>query len=82
MVEAPFAKGTGRYGVLVQGSQPFVGDVSNLTGGAISVTGNNSFGIAVLSPLTGNITNAAGVTITGDQSVGLKESGGVSDRFC
>ena len=78
VVEAPFAKGTGRYGVLVQGSSPFVGDITNASGGTITVQGNNSYGISVESPLTGNLTNAGSITLTGDNGVALREIKGVS----
>lgn len=78
VVEAPFAKGSGRYGVLVQGSSPFVGDIINSSTGSILVTGNNSYGISVEAPLTGNLTNAGSIAVTGDNSVAMRETGGVT----
>ena len=82
VVEAPFAKGGGvgkeRYGVLVQGSSPFVGNIVNGAGGTITVTGNNSFGISAQSALTGNITNVGTIAVLGNNTVGISETGGVS----
>ncbi len=82
VVEAPFAKGGGpgksRYGVLVQGSTPFVGDLINATTGTVVVTGNNSYGISAEAALTGNLTNAGSITLTGDNGAALRETGGVS----
>lgn len=80
--EAPFATGGGpgksRYGVLVQGSSPFVGNITNDTGGTISVTGNNSYGMSVEAGLTGDLVNAGSITVTGNNSVALRELGGVT----
>ena len=78
VVEAPFAKTSGNYGVLVQGTNPFVGDIVNASGGNIQVTGNNSYGISVEAPLTGNLTNGGTVTVTGDNSIAIRETRGVS----
>ena len=46
--DGAYAQGTGRYGVRVTGSSPFVGSLSNVAGATISVNGNNSFGVSVL----------------------------------
>ncbi len=78
VIEAPFAKGSGRYGVLVQGGAGFTGDITNGAGGIINVTGNNSYGISVETPLTGNLTNAGSITLKGDNGVALRETQGVS----
>lgn len=78
VVEEPFAKGTGRSGILVQGASPFTGNIVNAALGSITVTGNNSFGINAQSAIAGNLTNQGTITITGDNTVGLSETGGVT----
>lgn len=78
VVEAPFAKTTGNFGVRIQGNSPFVGDIVNAGAGTILVNGNNSFGLSLEAPLTGNLTNAGSITVIGDQSTGLRVTGNVS----
>lgn len=69
VVDGPFAQGTGRYGIRVQGTAPFVGTISN--SGTITVKGNNSAGISVEAPLTGTFTHSGTITVTGDNSAGI-----------
>jgi hypothetical protein len=82
----PFAQGTDRIGILVSGTSPFNGSITN-TGG-ISVTGQNSYGIDIQTPITGSLlsqtvspttfTSSTTVTVTngsitmvGENSTGL-----------
>lgn len=79
VVEAPFAKSTSNnYGVLVQGGSPFVGDITNAAGGSIQVTGNNSYGLSVEAPLTGNLINSGTIALVGNNGAALRETRGVS----
>ena len=82
VVDGAFAKGTGRYGVQVVdpsgAGKAFVGSIVN--SGSITVKGQNSYGIAVLAPLTGTITGAGTITMTGENSVGLYSAAKISDR--
>ncbi len=75
--DGAYAKGTGRYGVRVTGPAAFTGDI-NLTGGAVTVNGNNSYGLSAEAPLVGNLTSAATIGVTGDNGYGIRETGGVS----
>jgi hypothetical protein len=77
--EAPYAKGTGRYGILVQGGSAFTGDIVN--SGTVTVVGNNSYGISVEAPLTGNLTHSGVLTLTGDNGIALRETKGISGNL-
>jgi hypothetical protein len=48
-----FAQGTNRIGISVVGASPFTGGIT--TTGSIVVHGNNSFGIEVAAPITGDL---------------------------
>jgi hypothetical protein len=86
VLEGAFAQGTNRTGILVTGSSPFNGSITN-TGG-LSVTGQNSYGIDIQTPITGSLisqsvspttfTSSTTVTVTngsitmvGENSTGL-----------
>ncbi len=71
-------RSTARIGILEQGASPFVGNIFNDTGGVISVTGNESYGIAIQGTMTGTLSNIGSITVNGDNSVGLSVSGGVN----
>ncbi len=79
-----WASGGNRIGILVTGSQPFNGGIT--TTGAISIQGNNSYGIVVDDSITGSllsltVTPASGataasvangsITVTGNGVAGL-----------
>ena len=76
--DGPFASGTGRYGLRVTGPGAKTGDILIETSGAILVEGNNSYGVSVESPLTGNLTSFGNVSVTGDNSKGVSVTGPVS----
>ena len=78
VVEAPFAKGSFRFGIhLLPGGAPFVGDVDH-TGGSITVKGDGSYGILLESQLAGSVNIAAPITVTGDGGAGVRETAGVT----
>jgi uncharacterized protein with beta-barrel porin domain len=68
VLDGPFAKGTGRYGIRTAGA--FTGNVVN--SGTISVQGNNSAGISLDGPLTGSLQQSGTVTVVGDNSVAIR----------
>ena len=76
VVEAPFAQGTGRYGVRLTGTAPFTGAIS--LGGAIAIKGQNSYGVSLEAPLAGSLSTTAAVTLTGDNGAGVRETAGVT----
>ena len=69
VLDGPYANGTNRYGMRLDGA--FTGAINNT--GAITVRGNNSAGIYVTGPLTGNFTtNTGAITVTGDNNYGIR----------
>ena len=77
-LDGPLAAGTGRYGVRVAGAAPFVGNILTETGSQISVQGNQSYGLSVEAPLTGNVSVLGSVAATGTDSYGVRTTGTVS----
>ena len=76
--DGAFANGSGRYGVRVTGATALVGNVVLETGGSIRVDGNDSYGIALEAPLTGDLNVLGGVTILGNDSYGVRTTGDIS----
>ncbi len=85
LIDGPYALGTNRIGIQVIGSAPFTGGITNL--GAISVHGNNSYGVSIQGPITGSYqsqlvtpatsTTAAivangSISVLGDNTVGFQ----------
>ena len=73
-----FAKGSGRYGIRLTGSSPFVGSITNDSSGAISIEGNDSAGISLEAALTGSLINAGSISVTGDRGYGVRNTGTIS----
>lgn len=71
VVEAPFATGTGKYGLRLIGPSAFTGNLG-LGGGGITVKGNNSFGISLEAPLNGQLQVLEPVTLLGDNSTAIR----------
>ncbi|HXJ02996.1 MAG TPA: autotransporter domain-containing protein [Micropepsaceae bacterium] len=63
--------GTGNFGVLVDGSSPFTGNITLTTGSSIVVTGANASGIAIKTPLNGGLLVGATTAATGVGSTGV-----------
>jgi len=53
VLEGPFAQGNDRIGILVSGTSPFNGSITQT--GSLSVTGQTSYGIDIQAPITGNL---------------------------
>lgn len=76
-VDGTFAEGEGRTGILISGASPFQGNIDIEAGSVITVEGNDSYGINLASTpmmtegLTGNLTTAGSISVTGDNSVGV-----------
>ena len=71
VVDGPWAQGQGRYGVRVVGPGTFTGGLNLLSGGAVTVQGNNSYGVSVETPVAGDVVTAGTISLTGDNGVGL-----------
>jgi hypothetical protein len=76
IVHGAFAEGANRYGIYVQGTSAFTGDVAS--SGTITIEGNDSYGIYLESPLIGTLNHAGSISVIGDRSYGIRVSGGVS----
>jgi hypothetical protein len=71
VLDGPYAQGTNRYGIRIDGTTPFTGPINNT--GAITVRGNNSAAIYVAAPLIGNFTtNTGAITVTGNNTYGVR----------
>jgi len=69
-LDGPFASGTGRAGLRTNGA--FTGNVTSALNSSITVEGNNSYGILLGGPLTGNLSTDGTIAVTGDNSAGIK----------
>ncbi len=73
------ATGSNRVGILISGASPFTGNITNDTGGSISIIGQDSSGIrlANLSSMAGDITHNGTISVFGERSVGMDILGNV-----
>lgn len=69
-LDGPFASGSGRAGIRTGGA--FTGSITNALGAKITVQGNNSYGILLNGPLYGNLSTDGTITVTGDNTAGVK----------
>ncbi|WP_203294485.1 autotransporter outer membrane beta-barrel domain-containing protein [Maricaulis parjimensis] len=76
--DGPTAIGGNRIGVLVDGAGNFVGDVIMDSSGSISVIGNDSAGLQVLTGIDGNISLQGALSVIGDRSTALDLQGDLS----
>lgn len=75
--DGPFATGSDRAGILVEGPQPFEGDINLENGGTVEIQGNNSAGLRVAGALNGDITSSSVVRVLGDNSTAIDIAGPV-----
>ena len=78
LLDGAFTAGIGRYGIRVVGPGAFTGDITNASGGSISVQGNNSFGISIETAVNGALSNGGVVTVLGNQTVAVNIAGAIS----
>ncbi len=78
-VDAPWAEGTGRYGILSTGANPFTGNVSITS--ALDVEGNESYGIRFRNPVAGDFSYTGSTTLIGDNSTAISLEGGVTGNI-
>jgi len=79
--DGPFARDTNKTGVLVgqvdsnfapvAGQAPVTGSVRNTGSGQIDVAGQDSYGIRVVTGLTGDLINDGTVNVRGERSTGI-----------
>ncbi|HYF23721.1 MAG TPA: autotransporter outer membrane beta-barrel domain-containing protein [Caulobacteraceae bacterium] len=63
--DGPLAAGQDRYGIRVTGPGAHTGNITNAKTGAITVEGNDSYGLSVETNVTGNVTNRGSIRVTG-----------------
>ncbi|KQZ06098.1 autotransporter [Caulobacter sp. Root1455] len=76
--DGPFAKGSGRYGVRLTGTDPFVGTITNDSTGVITIEGNDSAGVSLEAPLTGSLVHGGSINVVGDRGYGIHATGTIS----
>jgi len=77
-LDGPWATGTGKYGLRLSGAGAVTGNIEIQSSGVIQVEGNNSYGVAINTPLIGDLNAFGNINIVGDNSVGLKTTGSVT----
>lgn len=80
-LDGVFAQGTKRYGIRVTSPGGFTGNITNDIGGTITVTGNQSYGISLETPLIGNLTNNGGIVVTGTGDYGIRTTGTITGNI-
>jgi uncharacterized protein with beta-barrel porin domain len=77
-LDGPLADGTNRHGVRIVGAAPLVGNVRIETTGTIKVEGDNSSGLTVEAPLTGDIFSQGQINVIGADTYGVRTTGDVT----
>ena len=67
--DGPFAQGSGRTGILIEGGAPFTGDVRQA--GTLRVEGDDSRGVDIQTALNGSFVQAGTMNVIGDRSIAL-----------
>ena len=73
--------GTGNYGLLLDGASAFTGNIIFQPGSAIIVYGENSVGVAIDAPLTGNLMTGSSIQGTGLGSTGVRVTGAIGGSY-
>ena len=76
--DGPWATGAGRYGIRYAAGAPVTGNLVVGVTGAITVDGNNSYGISIESGLIGNLNSQGNIRVFGDNSIAVRTTGTVS----
>lgn len=77
-LDGPSAIGGNRFGVLVDGTGAFVGNIVLGDGGTLLVEGNDSAALSLQTDLDGTLDLAGTLVITGDRSTALDLRGNIS----
>lgn len=78
IVDGPIAIGSNRVAILVDGAAVFTGDIVASAGSTMTVIGNDSAGLRLLTGLDGNISTAGLIRVIGDNSFGVELRGTVT----
>ncbi|UXC91648.1 autotransporter domain-containing protein [Sphingobium sp. RSMS] len=68
-LDGPFAKGSNRNGIWVQPGAAHMGNIDS--SGTITIEGNQSAGIRIDAPLTGNLSTSGSTSVVGDNGYGV-----------
>lgn len=71
-LDGVFAQGSNRFGIRLTNAGTFTGDISNASGGTISIEGNNSAGMLLEGPIVGNVSNFGTISVVGDNAYGVR----------
>ena len=71
-LDGPFATGSNRFGIRTNGAM--TGNILVTSTGTTTAEGNNSAGIYLGGPLTGNFTHDGKTTVLGSNSIGIRTS--------
>ena len=69
-LDGPFATGSNRYGIRTNGAM--IGNILITSTGTITIEGNDSFGIRLGGPLTGNFSTDGKINVLGNNAVGVQ----------
>lgn len=69
-LDGPFAVGKNRVGIATAGA--YAGDITVTSGAAITIEGNDSYGIRLGGPLTGKFSHDGTTSVLGDRAVGVQ----------
>lgn len=70
-LDGPVAIGTGRAAILLESGAPLTGKIHLQSGSYILVEGNESAGVRLLGPVTGDIITGGSISVTGANAQGL-----------
>jgi uncharacterized protein with beta-barrel porin domain len=74
-LDGPFAQGSGRTGILIEGPAAFTGDIRSAI---VDIEGNQSRGISVQADLNGSLVTLGGMSLAGDNNIGVDVQRNVS----
>ncbi|WP_291842619.1 autotransporter outer membrane beta-barrel domain-containing protein [Maricaulis sp.] len=77
-VNGPNAYGSNRVAILVDGAAVFTGDIITASSSGITVVGNDSAGLRILTGIDGNLALNGLIRLTGDNGQSVDVSGDVS----
>ncbi|RKR03029.1 autotransporter family protein [Maricaulis maris] len=77
-VDGPNAYGSNRVAILVDGAAVFTGDIITASSSGITVIGNDSAGLRILTGIDGNLDLNGLIRLTGDNGHAVDVSGDVS----
>lgn len=83
IADGAYAQGSGRTGILISGASPFAGEIHLQSDSAVTVEGNDSFGIRILDTagLTGNLTTGGVINMIGTNARAISAEGNVTGNI-